>query len=115
MKMPTWISPALYGAVAGAVALAIIGFSWGGWMTSSTAQKMVNTASSEAVVSAMTPYCVAQSKSAPNSMEILTSLKGATSYDRRGIIEKAGWATLLGSDEPNRALAEACVSALVLN
>ena len=33
MQIPTWVKPAVYGAGAGAVALAIIGFTWGGWVT----------------------------------------------------------------------------------
>lgn len=112
MNIPEWTKPALYGAVAGAVALAIIGFTWGGWVTSGTAQKLADDASVAAVVSAMTPYCIAQSKSAPNSAEVLAALKAASSYERRGIIEKAGWATPLGADQPNTALAVSCSTAL---
>jgi alpha/beta superfamily hydrolase len=115
MNIPTWIKPAAYGAVAGAAALAIIGFNWGGWVTSSTAKAMADDASTAALVSAMTPYCVAMSKSDANSMQVLTSLKAASSYDRTGIVEKAGWATPLGAVEPNRALAKACITALALN
>ena len=116
MKTPEWITPAvLYGAVGGALALSIIGFTWGGWVTSSTAKQMAETASVDAVVAVMTPYCVAQSKSAPNSMEVLAALKAAKSYDRREIIEKAGWATPLGLAEPNRALAISCNTALAAN
>ncbi|TWG96375.1 hypothetical protein L598_002600000050 [Mesorhizobium sp. J18] len=115
MKTPEWISPALYGAAAGAAALAIVGFSWGGWVTGGTAQKLADDASVAAVVAAMTPYCIEQSRSAPNSMEVLASLKDASSYNRRGIIEKAGWATPLGADEPNRDLAVACGMALAAN
>ena len=28
MQSPEWLKPALYGAVGGAIALAIVGFSW---------------------------------------------------------------------------------------
>lgn len=115
MKTPEWITPAVYGAVAGAVALAIVGFSWGGWVTGRTAKDLAEKASVQAVVAVMTPYCVAQSKTAPNSMEVLAALKAASSYDRREIIEKAGWATPLGSSEPNRALAISCNTAIAAN
>jgi hypothetical protein len=30
MQIPEWLKPGLYGAACGAVALAVIGFSWGG-------------------------------------------------------------------------------------
>jgi len=115
MKTPEWTKPALYGAAGGAVALAIIGFSWGGWVTGGTAMKMAENASIDAVVSVMTPYCVAQSKAAPNSMEVLAALKAANAYDRRAIIEKAGWATPLGASGPNRETAVSCNTANAAN
>ena len=33
MQSPEWLKPALYGAACGAIALATVGFSWGGWVT----------------------------------------------------------------------------------
>ena len=33
MQTPEWLKPGLYGAVCGAVAVAIAGFTWGGWVT----------------------------------------------------------------------------------
>lgn len=115
MKTPVWITPAGYGAVGGALALAIIGFTVGGWRTSGTAMEMAENASVDAVVAAMTPYCVAQSKTAPNSVEVLAALQAAKTYDRREIIEKAGWATPLGASGPNRELAISCNSAIASN
>ncbi len=38
MNIPIETKPALWGAAGGAVVLAIVGFSWGGWVTSSTAE-----------------------------------------------------------------------------
>ena len=112
MQIPTWVKPAVYGAGAGAVALAIIGFNWGGWVTGGTAQKMADSASITAVTTAMTPYCVEQSKNDPRSVEVLAELKAAQGYNRRGVVEKAGWATLLGAEKPNTDLARACETAL---
>ena len=34
------IKPVLWGAIGGAIALSIIGFAWGGWVTGGTAQEM---------------------------------------------------------------------------
>jgi len=113
MKTPEWLLPGLYGAGIGAAALAIVGFSsWGGWMTTNSAQKMSDEAAATAVVTAMTPYCVARSASDPKSIELLAELKTAQGYNRRVIIENAGWATLLGSEKPNSGLASACSTAL---
>ncbi len=115
MTTRQWFEPAVYGAAVGAVALAIVGFTWGGWVTGGSARKMAEDASVSAVVAVMTPYCVAQSKTAPNSAEVLAALKTATSYDRRGIIEKSGWATPLGTNDPNKALVVSCSTALAAN
>lgn len=112
MQTPTWLSPALYGAGAGAIALAIVGFTWGGWVTGSTAQKMADDASSMAVATSLAPYCLERAKSDPRSVELLAELKAAKGFNRGSIVEKAGWATPLGSEQPVRALALACEKAL---
>jgi len=38
MKLPIETKPALWGAACGAIALAIVGFSWGGWVTGKKAE-----------------------------------------------------------------------------
>ncbi|MGV8830491.1 MAG: hypothetical protein ACOH2N_00825 [Devosia sp.] len=112
MQIPEWTKPALYGAATGAVALAIVGFSWGGWLTGGSAQEIASNQSATDVAAALTPYCVAQSKTDANRVTVMADLADASTYSRRGIVEKAGWATPLGADSPNRDLAEACVQAL---
>jgi pimeloyl-ACP methyl ester carboxylesterase len=112
MKDSEWVKPGILGAIVGAIGITVIGFSWGGWVTGGTAVKMAEEASVEAVVAVMTPYCVAQAKSAPNATEVMAALEAAKSYERRGIIEKAGWATPLGKEKPNDKLAVACSTAL---
>jgi len=65
-----------------------------------------------AVGEALTPYCVAASKADPLSADVIAKLATASSYQKRAIIENAGWATPLGADKPNRALAESCLLSL---
>jgi pimeloyl-ACP methyl ester carboxylesterase len=112
MNIPEWTKPALVGAGAGAIALAIVGFSWGGWMTASAAAKMSDKGSMAAVATALTPYCLANAKDDPMAAGVMAELKTANSYKRRGIVEDAGWATPLGEEKPDRALAETCLDAL---
>ena len=112
MNIPEWTKPALVGAGAGAIALAIVGFSWGGWMTTATATKMADKGSTAAVATALTPYCLQNAKSDPMASSVMAELKTANSYKRRGIVEKAGWATPLGEEKPDRDLAETCLDAL---
>ena len=112
MELPKWTEPALYGAGAGAIALVIIGFNWGGWVTGGTSAEMSEKLSRSAVAEALTPYCLALSISDPSSIDIMKKLNEAASYKKRGILEKAGWATPLGTSEPNRSLADSCLNAI---
>jgi hypothetical protein len=112
MNIPEWTKPALLGAGAGAIVLAIIGFNWGGWMTADAAARMSDRGSTAAVASALTPYCLANAKADPMAASVMSELKTANSYQRRGIVEKSGWATPLGAESPDRALAENCLDAL---
>jgi hypothetical protein len=112
VKIPVWIKPALIGAGAGAVALAFVGFSYAGWQTGGGAEALAKKQSLAAIATVLTPYCLERSQLDPKSIELLAELKAASSYSRRGIVEKAGWATPLGAEKPNLDLAQACQVAL---
>jgi hypothetical protein len=74
MKLPEWFKPALYGAAAGAVAIAIAGFSWGGWVTGGTASKMAESAANAEVGGARGPVCIAQARLGRNAGVMLARL-----------------------------------------
>ncbi len=112
MTTPEWLKPGLLGAVAGAVALAIVGFSWGGWVTGGTANQMASDKAKLEVVAALVPICIEQSKQDPQVAEKLTELKAASSYRRGDMLMKAGWATMPGSSDPTRSVARACMEKL---
>ena len=105
--------PALLGAGAGALAVSIIGFSWAGWVTASKAEVMAAERASTEVVAALTPLCIAQARADPGHTAKLVELKEASRYQRSQILADSGWATLPGSDEPNRRLANACALELI--
>jgi hypothetical protein len=113
VEFPIWIRPAFLGAVAGAVALAAFGFTMGGWMTADGANALIKKESAVAVVTALTPYCLDRSASDPQAAAVLAELKDASSFQRRTIVEKSGWATALGTETPNGALAQACQLKLI--
>lgn len=114
MTPPAWFKPALLGAGAGAIALAIIGFSVGGWVTGSTANKLAAARASTETVDALLPYCVARSEMDPNSTAIITRIVGARTFERDDIVMEAGWATAPGDDNrPDRDLAEKCAASIV--
>lgn len=87
--------------------LAIVGFSWGGWVTGGSAKDMASKASNAAVAAALTPYCVERAGGG-DATTALADIKAASAYSRKGLVEKAGWATPLGTDKPNSDLAQAC-------
>jgi hypothetical protein len=111
MTAPEWLKPGLVGAGVGAVALAIIGFGWGGWVTSGTAEAMAVERTQVEVVQALVPFCIAQAKADPQAALVNAELAEAASYKRAEILMKAGWATMPGA-EPNLSLAKACATTL---
>jgi hypothetical protein len=114
MAMPTWGKPGVWGAVVGSVLTMLIGFNFGGWMTSGTAQRLASQQSEAAVTTALVPLCVAQSKADSAAVKKLGELRAITSsYEQQEFVTKTGWATVPGSASPNRDVAEACASALL--
>lgn len=110
-----WLKPGLTGAFVGAVGLAVVGFTWGGWVTGSTAQEMAAAEGRLAMVNALVPMCVANSKNEdPQVTETLSAIQDARTYQRADIVMKAGWATPPGTESANRDLAKACAEKLVV-
>jgi hypothetical protein len=100
--------PALTGAAVGAVALAIVGFGWGGWVTASSAQKSAQQSATSAVVVALASICVDQFQRAGNTPMKQAELRKIGSWQQGAYVEKAGWATMPGSSTPDTAVAKAC-------
>jgi len=111
-EVTAWLKPRLLGVAAGAAALAIVGFSWGGWVTGGTAEKMAAAQAKLEVVAALVPICLEQSSQDPQVVATLAQLKDATSYKRSDMLMDAGWATMPGSSDPNRDVARACMEKL---
>jgi hypothetical protein len=100
-----------WGAAAGAAAVAIVGFTWGGWVTGGQAEAMTLKRSEAAVVAALTPICIERFQGNANASANLVALKNINqSWSRRDYIASGGWATF-GQSRPFE-LAEACAEAL---
>lgn len=113
MRIPTWTKPAITGAIVGAVATMALGFTQGGWYTNNSAEHLAYQRSAAAVIEALIPICVSQSKVDPDSMNKLEELVAMkSSYAQRDFVMKTGWATMPSADEPDRDLAAACAEAL---
>jgi hypothetical protein len=113
MKLPAQTTPALLGAAGGAVLLAIVGFTWFGWVSGSTAEKTAKARADEAVTAALTPVCIEKFKESADAAKNFEQLAKIEYYWEKGtFVEKGGGATMPGATEPNRAVPPACAEAL---
>ena len=110
MNIPVETKPALWGIAGGAVALAIVGFSWGGWITGGKAEAAALTRVNDAVVLALAPVCVDKFQRAGDSVANLAALRKVETWSQGDFVEKGGWATMPGSNSSDRvsAVARAC-------
>jgi alpha/beta superfamily hydrolase len=113
MKISPNVKPALWGMVGGAIALAIVGFSWGGWVTGSTASAMADKQATVEVANALAPICFSQFNQQPGAQGKLAELKGIkSSYDQVSFVEKSGAATMPGSDKLLKGVSQKCAELL---
>jgi len=108
MNMPTEVKPALWGAAGGAAALAILGFTWGGWLTAGSAATQANQRASEAVVTALAPICADNFRRDQDTAARLVELKKVSTWEQARFIEKGGWAKMPGIESADSAMARAC-------
>ena len=110
MDFPIEAKPAFWGAVGGAIAVAVVGFNWGGWVTGSTAESNANRRAEEAVVVALAPVCLEKFDKGADATASRATLKKTESWSQSEFVEKGGWATLPGKNSPERvtAVARAC-------
>ncbi len=103
----------MWGAVAGAVAMAVFGFWALGWTLGSTAERMASSRAEAAVIDVLTPVCIARFEGqADAATKLMEFRKISTSWDQRSFIEKGGWATTPGTAAPNSDVARACAEKL---
>ncbi|SDZ57228.1 hypothetical protein SAMN05444004_12321 [Jannaschia faecimaris] len=115
MTFPEWTKPGIDGALGGAIAGSILGFNWGGRITSGNAQTMARNFATDEVTLAMVPVCLNISAVDPERTAKLAILQGVSGFGRRNAMMDTVWATHLGSDKPNRNLADACLAGLGLD
>ncbi|MBI3114113.1 MAG: hypothetical protein HYZ04_06320 [Rhodospirillales bacterium] len=114
-NIPEWVKPAVWGGIAGAVVITIVGFSADWIVTTGAADKQAERRAEQAVIAALTPVCVAQFKTMAKEKQTthLAALKDENYWQRGDYIEEQGWATMPGSKEPNDEVADACAEELL--
>ena len=100
-------------AIGGAILTMIIGFSLGGWVTGSTAQRMAEETSADAVVARLVPICIAQFNQDPEKDKKLKELKEKSRWERDTYVKEQGWATMPYEKEPDSSVAEKCAEQIM--
>jgi hypothetical protein len=104
----------LQGIAIGAVASMVIGFSWGGWVTGSTANGLAAERADTAVIAVLAPICMEkflQNGDAKANLAVLQKI--SSNWEQGDYLEKGGWATPPGATSPDYHLARACAEKLV--
>lgn len=113
MQLPTWIKPALYGVLAGALGLWLLGFYVFGWVSTTAANQLAIERSHAAVSTALTPYCLAAAQADPQYDARLATIKAESIVSRKAaLVRDYGWANTPDSTSPDTRLAMNCVTAL---
>jgi len=94
--------------------MAIVGFTWGGWVTGGKAEADATQRANAAVVVALAPVCVEKFRHAADVPANLAALKKVDSWSQGDFVEKGGWATVPGSTSPQQVTAVAQACALLL-
>ena len=110
MKMKIKIG--VWGFIIGAIVAMIIGFTWGGWITSSTSQQIAKEAVSASQVASQAAICVTQFVKDPKYTENLAAVQKLDSWDRQQFIEKGGWDKMPGQEKAGSSVAQACAKGL---
>ncbi len=112
MKTPKELKPAAWGAIGGAAALAIFGFTMGGWVTGGSSAAAAKDGAETAVIAALAPICALQFREQSDVDAKLAELKTMRSYEQSSYVEKGGWATMPGSKDPVKGVAASCATIL---
>jgi hypothetical protein len=101
----------LWGMAIGAALCAIVGMSWGGWETRSSARILAQKQVNAALVKVLTPICIAKFQAAENAPVRLAELKKiGTTWARESFVREGKWAE--NGSEQSTPVVDACADAL---
>lgn len=113
MNVPKDTKPMIWGAVIGAGLCVALGFTWGGWVTGSTARKDAGIAAHNATVVALAPFCAERFRAQGDSTAKMAELAKASTWERSSVVEKSGFAMMPGGTTSDSDIARACVDLLM--
>lgn len=112
MNIPVWIKPAAWGAVVGGVVVAIVGFTWGGWVTGGSALEAATEAADESRADLAAAICVQNFLAMDDARAQLSALQDESSFQQRQFVEAGGWAVMPDREEASRGAATLCARML---
>jgi hypothetical protein len=112
MQLPSDTKPLLWGAIGGAVVCALVGFTWGGWVTGSGARAQAATYAHDSVVTALAPICAERFRAQGDAQAQIAALAKSSSWERGSIVEKSGYALMPGGKSTDSDVARACAEML---
>ena len=95
------------------IATMIVGFNWGGWVTTGTADTMSAQAAQQARAEMAADYCVSRFEATPDATNKLADLKKTDSWQRSDFIDKRGWDKFPGLNEAVDGSADLCADRLI--
>ena len=99
--------------VGASVLTTVVGFTWGGWVTTGTASTMADVAVRDARADLVADMCVHKFVSSNDAAENLKILKAKSSWQREDFIKNGGWTTIAGIDDPVAKAADTCADHLL--
>ena|ERR1700730_17724298 len=106
------IKPVLWGAVGGAIVLAIVGFNWGGWVTGGAAVAMAKETAATAVAERLGTICVAQFNRDTTKSQKLFEMKDKDTWEKGRYIDTQSWAIMPGDEKAESGVSDACAKQL---
>jgi hypothetical protein len=104
----------LFGSCAACiVATAVVGFTWGGWVTGGTARSMAEAAAASSRDELVATICVDRFQAGRDAHGQLAALKELQGWNRGLFIEKGGWATMPDKAKPTNTAARLCADQLM--
>src|SRR5438552_3044062 len=85
MKKYPSLKPGIWGAVIGAAAISVVGFSTFGWTLGSTAERMAIERAQTAVVGVLAPICVEKFQHQADASAKLIEFNKVSSWNRRSV------------------------------
>jgi hypothetical protein len=113
MKLPAQTEPVLWGALAGAALISLIGFGFADWQTAGGSATLGKASANKAVAAALAPVCAEMFKRDTNFSANLVELKKADEWARAAYIEKGGWGKMPDALKLDSEAARSCAALLV--